>query len=372
MARSCVLIAVCVLLAGCGGDDPVEADLIVSADRLFDGRELIDDGAVAIRGDEVVAVGAADDLDATAPRRFQLGDATILPGLVDLHGHTLGENQRFSAVTTVRDVGASEPSIASFRQEPTMPRVVYAGPLITVPDGYPIPVHGRDLAAVVRSPEEGRETVRRLHELGAGVIKVGLEKGGRGLPILSRPELDAIVEEAHDRDLLVTAHVSHVDQARMALEAGVDDLAHMPCVGDDPELMDDLADAGVEIVGTLDVINGFGYCPVLDYATDFVRAGGTLLYGSDSGNPGIPPGVDVEELQLMVRAGLSTREALANATSRAAEQLAIDGAGTLQEGGPADVVAVDGDPFADLEQLDVPRLLIVRGRIVVRNGTIVG
>ena len=366
-----MLAALCAVLAACGADDPVDADLIVSADRLFDGRELIENGAVAIKGDEVVAAGAADDLDATAPRRMNLDDATILPGLVDLHGHTLGENQRFSAVTTVRDVGASEASIAVFRQEPAWPRVVYAGPLITVPDGYPIPVHGSDLAAVVRSPDEGRETVRRLHELGAGVIKVGLEKGGRGLPILSRPELDAIVEEAHDRDLLVTAHVSHVDQARMALEAGVDDLAHMPCVGDDAELMADLADAGVEIVGTLDVISEFGFCPVLDYAADYVRAGGTLLYGSDSGNPGVPPGVDVEELRLMVRAGLSPQEALTNATSRAAEQLDIEGLGTLREGAPADLVAVDGNPFADLERLDVPRLLIVRGRIVVRNGAIV-
>jgi imidazolonepropionase-like amidohydrolase len=70
----------------------------------------------------------------------------------------------------------------------------------------------------------------------------------------------------------------------------------------------------------------------------------------------------------MVRAGLSSREALTNATARAGEQLDVDKLGTLQPGAPADLVAVDGDPFSDLERLEVPRLVVVRGDVVVENG----
>jgi imidazolonepropionase-like amidohydrolase len=354
--------------AGCGGDGPVEADLIVSAERVFDGRELIADGAVAIRDERIVAVGKHEELDVEPRRSIALEDATLIPGLVDLHVHGLGEGQRYSAVTTVRDVGAPEAALTFVDERPGSPRVVFAGPLLTVPGGYPIPVHGESVAGVVRDVDEARAAVRRLAELGAGVIKVSLESGGRGWPMLSSAQLEAIVDEAHAHDLPVTAHVSATSTARMALDAGVDELAHMPCFGDDTELMRDLADAEVEIVGTLHVVSGSIRCPVLDYASAFVEAGGTLLYGSDYGNPGIPLGADVGELRLMVRAGLTPREALTNATARAGEQLRIEKVGTLQVDAPADLVAVDGDVFTDLGSLEVPRLVIVRGQFVVENG----
>ena len=367
MTRVAALLAV-VARAGCG-NGAVEGDLVVTADRVFDGRDVIERGVVVVRGDEIVAVGEQDELDAGAPKRLDLGDATILPGLVDLHVHALGEGQRLSAVTTVRDVGASEAAVSTFRQERGAPRVVFAGPLLTVPGGYPIPVHGREVAGVVRDVAEARAAVRRLAGEGAGVVKVSLEWGRDGTwPVLSRAQLEAIADEAHELGLPVTAHVTSTRAARMALAAGADDLAHMPCVGADETLMRDLVTAGVEIVGTLHVIDELGFCPVVEYARAFVSAGGTLLYGSDYGNPGVPLGVDVDELRLMRRAGLSPREALTNATARAGEQLGIEKLGTLQEGAPADLVAVDGDPFSDLQRLEVPRLVVVRGDVVVENG----
>ena len=74
----------------------------------------------------------------------------------------------------------------------------------------------------------------------------------------------------------------------------------------------------------------------------------------------------------MVRAGLSPREALTNATARAGEQLGLEKLGTLQEGAAADLFAVNGDPFVDLDRLEVlPRLLVVRGEIIVENGSLV-
>jgi imidazolonepropionase-like amidohydrolase len=356
-----VAVAVAVAMAtGCGGDEPERADLLLTAARVFDGREVIADGAVAVTGSEIVAVGTRDDVEVEARRTIALGDATLLPGLVDLHVHGLGSGQLDSAVTTVRDVGTAEANLPVERELPGRLRLLVAGPLLTTAGGYPIPIHGSAVGGVVRNPADGRRFVRRLADNGAAVIKIALQ---HGFPMLSRAEVEAIVDEAHRLDLRVTAHVGHVADARLALESGVDELAHMPC-GRDDALMKALAEAGVEIVGTLHVIRMLVGCPeLLESVRAFVRARGTLLYGSDYGNPGIPTGVDVAELLLMERAGLSTLEVLVNATSRAGEQTGVEGIGRLEEGAPADLVAVRGDVRDDLAKLLEPTLVVVRGRL---------
>lgn len=354
------------MLAGCGGERE-QADLLVTAPRLFDGEQLILDGAVAIRGEEIVAAGAQEDVDVEAERTIALRNATLLPGLIDLHTHDLGYGHALTAVTTVRDVGTEDGNLP-LDASPLGPRVFAAGPLITAPGGYPIPIHGRGVAHVVRSPAGARAYVASLIDRGAAVIKVSLQFG---FPVMTFTVLRAIVEEAHAHDVRVTAHVGEGRGTRMALRAGVDELAHMPC-GDEPELMAELAQAGVEIVGTLHVIRlvtghpGFESCPgLLDNATAFVRSEGKLLYGSDYGVPGIPPGVDVTELELLAEVGLGEIGALRAATSEAARLLPIDGLGRLAEGSAADVVAVRGDPTRDLDALSEEVLVIRGGEIQV-------
>ena len=362
MTRALLVVLVAVL-AACGGDEPERVDLLLTADRLFDGRELVRNGAVAIRGAEIVAAGPRDEVDVDAARTRDLGDATILPGLVDLHTHGLGAGQVGSAVTTVRDVGANEAALPVERERPRAPRLLAAGPLVTVPGGYPIPLHGPDVAGVVRSPDDARALVARLAERGAAAIKVSIQYGP--WPVLSRAELEAIVAESHERDLPVTAHVGDGEAARLALETGVDELAHMPC-GFEPELMRELAEAEVEIVGTLFVVGEVSRCAgLVENARAFVEAGGTLLYGSDFGVPVIPPGVLVPELRLLRSAGLGPLDVLRNATSRSGEQLGLDGVGTLETGAPADVVVVRGDVAANLAALATPLLVLVRGDVVV-------
>ncbi len=194
------------------------------------------------------------------------------------------------------------------------------------------------------------------------MIKVSLQFG---LPVITFATLRAIVEEAHAHELRVTAHVGEGRGARMALRAGVDELAHMPC-GDEPELMGELANAGVEIVATLHVIElVVGCAGLLENATTFLRRGGILLYGSDYGVSGIPSGVDVAELERLAEVGLGKLGALRAATSSAATVLAIDGLGRIEEGSPADVVAVRGDPTEDLHALSEPMLVVRGGEIQV-------
>jgi imidazolonepropionase-like amidohydrolase len=370
MKTFAALVVVAAALAGCSSSERVEGDLVVTAKSVFDGGRLMANGAVVIRDGTIVAVGDADDLEASAPRRIDLGDGTVLPGLIDLHVHDVGRGQRMSAVTTVRDVGTAESILSSIHDRRGEPRVLFAGPLLTVPGGYPSQSFP-EVAGVVHGVAGARAAVRDLAGEGVSVIKIALERGPGDWPVLSRAQVEAIVEEAHARDLLVTAHVSATDMARLALDAGVDELAHMPCEGDDPTLMQDLAEAGVEIVGTLHVREARG-CSTGGYARAFVSAGGTLLYGADYPNGPVPPGVDVEELQLMVAAGLTPLEVLTNATARAGEQLSIEKLGTLQVGAPADIVGVSGDPVADLDVLKVPELVVVRGVVVIDRGRIVG
>jgi imidazolonepropionase-like amidohydrolase len=344
-------------VAGCG-DGREQADLLVTAPRLFDGERMIRDGAVAVRGDEIVAVGARGDVDVDAKRTIALRDATLLPGLVDMHTHGLGLGQLGSVVTTVRDLGTDDRKLP-LQAASHEPRVVAAGPLITAPGGYPIPIHGRSVAHVVRNPEGARAYVRSLADRGAGVIKVSLQFG---FPVIEFATLRALVEEAHTHELRVTAHVGESRGARMALAAGVDELAHMPC-GEDPELMRALADAGLEIVATLYVIGLVGCPGPRENAAAFARAGGTLLYGSDYGVVGIPRGVVVEELELLADAGLKPIGALRAATGRAGELLPLGGIGRLADGSPADLVAVRGDPTRRLAALQDPLLIVLRGRI---------
>ena len=140
----------------------------------------------------------------------------------------------------------------------------------------------------------------------------------------------------------------------MALAAGVDELAHMPCDRADPEAMGEAASQGLRIVGTLHILGG---CPAkLANARAFVAAGGTLLYGSDYPNPGIPPGIDLAELRLLRQAGLSPEQTIAAATSAAGKALGEAPLGSLVAGAPADLFAVRGNPLADLGRARAPIL----------------
>lgn len=358
-----VAAAIALTVGGCGDSRP-EGDLLIRADRLFDGTRMIEPGAVLIRGDEILAVGAAVEGD--AERTIELGDATILPGFIDLHVHTREKVLVKAGVTTVRDLGSEIDLLATVKDSQPL-RVLAAGPIVTAPGGYPIPVFGPDIALEVRGKARARAAVRELDRRGAALIKIALEPGN-GWPMLTTDEVRAIVAEAHAHELNVTAHVTGPRGAAAALAGGVDELAHMPCaVGDD--VVRGLVARKVGVVATLHVLTlSFrgALCanPVAD-ARRFAAAGGELFYGSDAGNPGIPFGIDVTELRMLRRAGLAPAEVLAAATARAGQHLGLAPLGTLAEGAPADVIGVPGNALRLGDDLAVPVMVIRAGRIVV-------
>jgi imidazolonepropionase-like amidohydrolase len=355
--------------------DPLRGDLLVTAGRVFDGNRLLRDGAILIHGKEVAAVGERDQLDAQAKQTIELGaNATVLPGFVDLHIHAPDEVALLllsGGVTTVRDLGAPIADLSSYGSDGSALRILRAGPILTAPGGYPIPEHGlwgQAIALQVDGENQARAAVRRVARAGASVIKIAVERGDGSYPIPTVAEIRAIVEEAHTQDLRVTAHVTAPDDTRLALAGGVDELAHMPCAWGAPGLMREIARRRIPIVGTLYVKEEIR-CPAWRAnARTFVRAGGTLFYGSDFGSPGTPARIHVDELRLMREAGMTPEAIIRNATSLAGRQTGIANLGSLVRGAPADLVAVRGNPFEDLETLGQPQLVVAAGVILLRNG----
>lgn len=357
--RRLAALAALLALTGCGGDE-LHGDLLLRADRVFDGERILNGGEVLVADGEIVAVG---DVDGDADRVIDLGDATILPGVIDLHVHrsadpAVREQMVRGGVTTVRDLGAPLGTLSRRAAAATRPRRLAAGPIVTAPGGYPVPVWGADIAYEVRGRRAAGAAVRDLARRGASVIKVSHDVNGGG-PLLDVDEIRATVDEAHDAGLQVTLH-SH--GAAVPLEAGVDELSHIVCGPFSDDIWRALVRAEIEIVATLHVMS---FCAdAVANAKRFAELGGTLLYGSDYGVPGIPVGIDVTELRLLRDAGLSAEDALAAATSRAGKQLGLEPLGTLAPGAPADVIAVRGDARAVRDDLARPLLVVFDGRIV--------
>jgi imidazolonepropionase-like amidohydrolase len=358
LAAAALLAAV----AGCGGDTARQrGDLLVVGARLFDGIGMRTPGAVLMRGSQIVAVGTTVDADAT--RRIDVGDATIMPGFIDLHVHAISPVT--TGVTTVRDLGLP----LRYLRPPEVNRgvrILLAGPIMTVAGGYPTPVWGHQLALDVESPEDAKRKVDLLVRRGSAVIKIALEPGlGVDWPMLSLAEVRAIVDEAHRHHLHVVAHAFREGLAR-ALAGGVDELAHTPC-GATRGQAQWIGRRRIPVDATLHVEAAGMHGSCVGVAQQIVQAGGVLLYGTDVGNQGIPYGVDVEELNLMHLAGMPPLDVLAAATSKAGADVGVPKLGTLAAGAPADVIAVRGDARLLRYSLADP-VLVVSGGAVRRGG----
>jgi imidazolonepropionase-like amidohydrolase len=353
---------------------------VIAADRVFDGTQVLEDHAVTVRGDRIAAVAPADRLPGPGPLiRFA---GTLLPGLIDLHGHPLlgqvpPEKILRHGITTIRDTGG--PLVAPSGGDGRL-RVLAAGPILTAPGGYPIPVFGPGSGLEVPDVQTARPAVSQLVAGGAALIKIALEPGGsRGAPwsghqvgspppwpIPSLEVVRAIVEEADAHDRIVAAHLSGPEGARLALEAGVDEWAHVPCDPISPELIARAAAGGVRVVSTLDTQS---HCTgVAGNASQLIKAGIRLLYGTDLAHTDVPWGINAQELQFMLHAAhgaLTPQEVLSAATARAGEHLGLAPLGRLVEGAPADLIGVRGNPLEQFKLLEYPDLVVSGGATIV-------
>jgi hypothetical protein len=392
---------------------------LLTADRLFDGFNLQTDAAVLVRGKKIVQVGAKQALAGLCARQIDMGDATILPGLIESHAHITFQNVRKDTVlahgiTTVQDTGGALLPPEGGRGQL---RLLSTGPIIQAPGGYPLNIFGGtggydQVGYPVASEAQAQGVVQHLVDGGATAIKIALEPGGEtGAPwmmphgdnpvpttpwdILSQPIVNAIVVEAHHPHdgrpvRRVIAHVGENIGFERALMAGVDEFAHMPCAPIEAGLLAQAASTpGLTFVTTIDTLSSCVdtnthtgvhsntmqlAAKIADCETNTPGQCAQILYGSEIGHDNVPWGINGEEMAMMLHLTSGSSIDFADvvnvvkaATSKAGAHLGIDQLGTLAPNAPADIIAVRGNPFMKFKLLEYPDLVISGGRIVVNK-----
>ncbi len=379
--------------------------------NITDGRitGIADARTVRLRGDE---------------KLIDLGDKTLLPGLIDMHVHltslaevggyqTLKYTDSFwgavgvanakktleAGFTTVRNVGSSDFQDVGLREAVDGgfvpgPRIVTATYAIGATGGHcddnklPPSLDRRE-ASVINSPEEARAKVRWLHKYGAEVIKIcatggvfslGDSVGGQQL---SLEEMKAIADEAHMLHLRVAAHAHGDEGIRTAILAGIDTIEHCSLASDETLKlaaqrktwfdMDIYNDDYILATGTangteqesLDKEKAIGLKQRQTFQRA-VRAGVPLIFGTDAGV--YPHGDNGKQFAKMVEWGMTPLQAIQAATRNAAQALGKEGdVGAIAVGRYGDMIAVDGDPLRDVRVLEKVAV-VIKGGTVVKGG----
>jgi imidazolonepropionase-like amidohydrolase len=384
------------------------------------------DRLVIIRDGRIEGIRAGNARTGDIPV-LDLPDHTCLPGLIDTHTHltdrasetrdlsiyytrTIEEERRisranaeitlFSGFTTARNVGAySGWSGRDLRDrinagEIAGPRVLTAGYYLTIPAGggdlvipgidpQEIPFHVR--MGVARGPEQFRDRAEALVAGGADFMKIiasgaVLAYGGiPGAPEMTPEEIAAVVDVAHGAGLLVTAHAHGAQSIKDAILAGADSIEHA-------SLADDEAIALAvrhDVAFSMDVYNG-DYIATAGreqgWPEEFLRkndetvheqrevlrkaykAGVPIIYGTDSAV--YPHGDNARQFPIMIEFGMTPMDAIRSATSVAARHIGWeDRVGALAPGRFGDLIAVRGDPLADVTVLQDIAVVVKGGQV---------
>ena len=366
---------------GAAGATPI----VLTGGMLIDGTgdPPVPNAVVVVRGERIVAVGRSGEVELPpAATVIDVRGAAILPGVINAHVHSGYRESRLEAwahegVTTVRCLSGPRDYalVDQLGRNPSLARVVAAGPFVTVPGGYPIVPWGVTNAVTVVGPEQARLAADQLVDEGADLIKISLESGGdfgQSIPRLTLAEARAVVESAHARGVPVSAHVTTSPDVPRALDAGVDDLAHMVVDTPSAALIARVVHDGVVWIPTLELWHWVGYNHqprAIANLTRFLAAGGTVALGTDYNGYDAPfqLGMPVMEMELMGQAGMSPMQVIVAATSEAARVCNRDAdLGTVEVGKLADLVVVRGDPLQDIHAMADVRL-VLRSGVAIRN-----
>ena len=387
--------------------------LALHAARLIDVErgELIEDALVIVEGASIVAAGARASLEVPeGASLIELGDLTLLPGLVDAHVHLAwgageahanveapaplsGAEEALATLragfTTVRNLGST--GFADLRLRDAIaagsvagPRMLVAGPALGAPGGTCDRVFAGE--GVVRDEVEARARVRELAGRGVDVIKLCAGGGvlatlaDEGACELSLEVMQAIVAEAHSEGLRVAAHAQGSRAIQNAVQAGVDSIEHGGLI-DEPAAQA-MEARGVVLVPTLarmewSLANARASAApaarleALEAAGNLARErvaraielGVPIACGTDASV--LPHGSNARELRALVDAGLSPARSLRAVTVDAARLLGLEQeVGTIAAGMRADLVAVAGNPLEDVRVLESVAWVMSAGRIV--------
>lgn len=389
----------------------------------------IDNAVIVVDGDRITSVtagGAASSGVAPAgtATTIDLGDVTVLPGLIDVHTHLTSESHDYytdlfrhspiddavrahvyakrtleAGFTTVRDVGAAELIDVALRN--AINEGVVEGPhmlVATMPlsatgghgdlNGFSPYLHFQQLSSIADGVDEVRKQVRVDIKYGADWIKVLASAGvlseeeSVGAPQYSQEELNAIVTEAAQWGRKVAAHAHGAEAIKRATRAGVASIEHGGLVDEE----------GVRLMkehGTYLVPDIYTDAYILDHGKELglpdkiiekerqlrkaqnvnwrraIAAGVKMAFGTDAGV--YPHGTNARQFKYLLELGLTPLQTIQMATSNAADLLGWqDKVGTLAPGAWADLIAVEGDPLSDVTVLERPSF-VMKGGTVYRS-----
>ena len=424
-AALCALVSAAALMAAqASAEEAAKPKMVaIHAGRLVDvvGQRVLTDQTIVIEGDRIVSVSptAATTLPAGTPT-IDLSDKTVLPGLIDTHVHLTSDptvsyldsyhltpsrmavfgamNARrtlLAGFTVARNLSSEAYGDVALRDgvdrgDVPGPRIFAAGGMISMTGG-----HGDDnhLAPqyrfasedVVDGVDAARAAVRRHVKYGADLIKFATTGGvfsantAPETTHFSLPEARAIVEEAHNLGRTVAVHAHGPGGIRMAIEAGADSVEHASLIDDEGIRM---AKARGTVL-SMDIYNtdytqaegARNGVPEINLKKDrdigeiqrqnfrkALRAGVRLSFGTDAGV--YPHGDNAKQFAIYVRYGMTPMQAIVSATRTGAQLLKREAdLGAIAPGRFADIVAVDGDPLADVTRLEHMAFVMKGGEV---------
>ncbi|MBT1449337.1 amidohydrolase family protein [Glaciecola sp. XM2] len=397
--------------------------IVVKANNMLDVRSgKIVSPAVILVKDGVIESVNPSSLPSGA-QIIDLGNQTLLPGLIDMHTHITGDyftgdewttaavrqtapdwalqGVRFAreilenGFTTVRDVGAQPgfPDVALMRAieagHMPGPDIWPAGHAISITGGHcdwtgfaPGVMELGPEAGIADGVDEAMKAVRYQAKHGVRVIKICATGGvfsfsqnaEIGAQQYTLEELEAIVHEAHKLGLKVAAHAHGTDGINAAIRAGVDSIEHGSILSD--ESIDLMKERGTFLVPQA-YLNEFELAPDTPPATvaknEYLKplvtrsfklayeAGVNMAFGSDNG---VFPHRDTPlEFEALIRMGISEIDALRMATIHATKLLGVDDRGELSAGKRADIIAIPGNPLNDISEMRSVSFVMKQGVI---------
>jgi imidazolonepropionase-like amidohydrolase len=395
----------------------------VRCGKLLDVRtgKLLSDQVVTFGSDGVITSVASASGSATDA--IDLSRATCLPGLIDVHTHVTSDPQHSgyaglgisvpreavtgvknarltlrAGFTTIRNVGASAFTDVAVRDgvnagEIEGPRMVVSGPPLGITGGHcddnllPYEYHYRS-EGVADGPWAARAKVREVIKYGADVIKICasggvLSKGDLpGTPQYTLEEMQAIADEAHKLGRKVAAHAHGTQSIKDAIRAGIDSIEHSSLIDDegiglakqhgtylvfdiynDDFILQEGAKAGM-LPESIEKEKKIGRLQRENFRKAF-QAGAKIAFGTDSGV--YPHGDNARQFGKMVEWGMQPLDAIRAATLSAADLIGwSDKVGSVENGHYADLIAVEGDPLADVKALEKVKF-VMKGGTVARN-----
>lgn len=352
----------------------------------------------------------------------------LMPGLIDVHSH-LGdhpykdrpgidsaERSDFYAqmrkltleagVTTIRSCGDYMKDTALLRDKTAAgelkgPRIVTSGKSFMRRDSHPAttvwagdPPTVENCGAYPQDPEEARAMVREAVDAGMDFIKIiisniHISHWPKTVDPLSDEIIQAVIDEAHKSGLTVACHVDNLDQAKLALRSGSDEIHHLTNMGSKHyeleeyhSLFEQMCRNHIWLVPTITAPRAFEGARIargcldspLDYQLNVLRRahefGVPFGLGCDSGCPGVPWGKCVwdEMAEYVYNLGMTPLEAIRCATSNNARLLGMeDQIGVVHAGAIADLLILEKDPTQDIGNFDSVWMVLCGGKIVTDN-----